>query len=226
MPVRRERHHPAQALHCLIANLAATIRPRVMHLAQHVDGGKNWRACNPIADHLPQHRVTCLNQPDDVRLHFNSPGQRPNNSFKPSPLRGLGAAFCGTQRAGLTQALAGPRVGFSTLSSVTKPRTKGISCAVYFCQEQLPSSLAKAACRPGPSATRIGSGCNRTKSGQRLVSQLTIRSSRRRFAARLNSGVSWGQSWVQHFEFSDKAQDQGHFLRCAFLPRAVCIFTR
>ena len=28
-----------------------------------------------------------------------------NNSFKPSPLRGLGAAFGGTQRAGLTQAL-------------------------------------------------------------------------------------------------------------------------
>ena len=49
---------------------------------------------------------------------------------------------------------------------------------------------------------------------------LTIHSSRRRFAARLNSGVSWDQSWVQHFEFSDKAQDQGHFLRCEFLPRA------
>ena len=37
-------------------------------------------------------------------LLLHSP--QPNNSFKPSPLRGLGAAFVGTQRAGLTQALA------------------------------------------------------------------------------------------------------------------------
>ena len=111
-----------------------------------------------------------------------------NNSFKPSPLRGLGGSATikyrwYRSRAGLTQALAGARVGFSTLSSVTKPRIKGISCAVHFCQEQAPSSLARAACRPGQSATRIGSGCNRAKSDQRLVSQLTIRSSRRRFAA-------------------------------------------
>ena len=33
-------------------------------------------------------------------------GVSPNYSFKPSPLRGLGAAFVGTQRAGLTQVLA------------------------------------------------------------------------------------------------------------------------
>ena len=39
--------------------------------------------------------------------------QRPNNSFKPSPLRGLGAAFGGTQRAGLTQAL-GPLMARGT----------------------------------------------------------------------------------------------------------------
>ena len=115
--------------------------------------------------------------------------QRPNNSFKPSPLRGLGKGARivplpqPAQRPGLTQALAGARVGFSTLSSVTKPRIKGISCAVNFCQEQITTAIARAACRSGPSATRIGSGCNRTKSNQRLVSQLTIRSSRRRFAA-------------------------------------------
>ena len=54
----------------------------------------------------------------------------------------------------------------------------------------------------------------------------TLAGIRRHCACRLNSGVSWGQSWVQHFEFSDKAQDQGHFLRCAFLPRAVAIFSR
>ena len=129
----------------------------------------------------------------------------PNDSFKPSPLRGL--VRTGSRgRAGLTQALAGARVGFSTLSSVIKPRIKGISCAVHFCQEQITTAIARAACRSGPSATRIGSGCNRIKSDQRLVSQLTIRSSRVRFAAsalalrsshrrglsaaRLNSGVS------------------------------------
>ena len=114
----------------------------------------------------------------------------PNNSFKPNLLRyGKSVAekachaFASTTQVGLTQALAGARVGFSTLSSVTKPRIKGISCVVNFCQEQITTAIARAACRPGPSATRIGSGCNRTKSDQRLVSQLTIRSSRVRFAA-------------------------------------------
>ena len=88
---------------------------------------------------------------------------------------------------------------------MTKPRIKGISCAENLRQEQITTAIAKAACRSGPSATRIGSGCNRTKSDHRLVSQLTIRSSRVRFAAsalalrlsqrrgryaaRLNSGV-------------------------------------
>ena len=130
-----------------------------------------------VPDLLPSSQV------EQPRAGQESWLQRANNSFKPSPLRGLVVSDVRRQRAGLTQALAGARVGFCTLSSVTKPRIKGISCAVHFCQEQTPSSLARAACRSGPSATRIGSGCNRTKSDQRLASQLTIRSSRRRFAA-------------------------------------------
>ena len=87
-----------------------------------------------------------------------------------------------------------------------------------------------------------GSGQHLWLSPEKQVCGLTIRSSRVRFAAsalalrlsqrrgrspaRLNSGVSWGQTWVQHFEFSDKAQDQGHFLRCVFLPRAGALFSR
>ena len=61
----------------------------------------------------------------------------------------------------------------------------------------------------------------RVKNQKHLSSNLalTIHSSRRRFAARLNSGVSWDQSWVQNLEFIGKSS-QGHFLRCEHAPVA------
>ena len=107
-------------------------------------------ALRHISDLIHLRAVSDLLAPGNLshpRHRANSQLQRANNSFKPTPLRGVvvtsshpsvPASDTLPQRRGLIQALAGTRVGFSTLNSATKPRIKGISCVVNFAKSRRP----------------------------------------------------------------------------------------